>query len=35
MVTPEYLGHVSDFELFEINTYVFTGGAHGMTYSEY
>ena len=35
MVTPEYLGHVSDFELFEINTYVFTGGAHGMPYSEY
>ncbi len=35
MVTPEYLGHVEDFELFEINTYVFTGGAHGMPYSEY
>ncbi len=35
MVTPEYLGHVSDFELFEINSYVFTGGAHGMPYSEY
>lgn len=35
MVTPDYLGHVSDFELFEINSYVFTGGAHGMPYSEY
>ncbi|WP_296190401.1 MULTISPECIES: RsiV family protein [unclassified Psychrobacter] len=35
MVTPEYLGHVNDFELFEINSYVFTGGAHGMPYSEY
>ena len=35
MVTPEYLGHVNDFEMFEINTYVFTGGAHGMPYSEY
>ena len=35
MVTPDYLGHVDDFELFEINSYVFTGGAHGMPYSEY
>jgi hypothetical protein len=35
MVTPEYLGHVDNFELFEINAYVFTGGAHGMPYSEY
>lgn len=35
MVTPDYLGHVNDFELFEINSYVFTGGAHGMPYSEY
>ena len=35
MVTPEYLGHVNDFEMFEINSYVFTGGAHGMPYSEY
>lgn len=35
MVTPEYLGHVNDFELFEINSYVFTGSAHGMPYSEY
>ena len=34
-VTPDYLGHVNDFELFEINSYVFTGGAHGMPYSEY
>lgn len=40
MVTPDYLGHVKlgqdeDLEMFEINTYVFTGGAHGMPYSEY
>ncbi len=35
MVTPDYLGHVNDFELFEIHSYVFTGGAHGMPYSEY
>ncbi len=35
MVTPEYLGHVNDFELFEISSYVYTGGAHGMPYSEY
>ena len=34
-VTPDYLGHINDVELFEINTYVFTGGAHGMPYSEY
>ena len=35
MATPDYLGHVNNFELFEINSYVFTGGAHGMPYSEY
>ena len=35
MVMPEYLGHVNDFEMFEIDSYVFTGGAHGMPYSEY
>ncbi|WP_321155522.1 RsiV family protein [Psychrobacter sp. LV10R520-6] len=35
MVTPDYLGHVDSFELFEVNSYVFTGGAHGMPYSEY
>jgi len=35
MIEPEYLGHVDRFELFEINSYVFTGGAHGMPYSEY
>lgn len=35
MITPEYLGHVNDFELFEVSSYVFTGGAHGMPYSEY
>ncbi|WP_367111376.1 RsiV family protein [uncultured Psychrobacter sp.] len=40
LVTPNYMGHVTlgqrqDFELFEIDAYVFTGGAHGMSYSEY
>lgn len=35
MVTPDYLGHVNNFELFEINSYVFIGGAHGMPSSEY
>ena len=40
MVQPDYLGHIrlgqpEDFELFQINTYVFTGGAHGMPLSEY
>lgn len=35
MVSPEYLGHIDAFELFRINSYVFTGGAHGMPYSEY
>ena len=35
MVTPEYLGHVENFELFELSSYVYTGGAHGMPYSEY
>lgn len=35
MVTPNYLGHVDDFELFEISSYFYTGGAHGMPYSEY
>lgn len=35
MVTPDYLGHVDNFELFEINTYTFMGGAHGSSFSEY
>ena len=35
MVKPDYLGHVDNFEMFEISSYVFTGGAHGMPYSEY
>jgi len=40
IVTPEYLGHVKlgqgeDLELFEISSYVFTGGAHGMPSREY
>lgn len=35
IVTPNYLGHVNDFELFAIDSYTYTGGAHGMSYSEY
>ncbi|MEN2752206.1 RsiV family protein [Psychrobacter sp. FBL11] len=35
MIEPKYIGHVDNFELFEIHSYVFTGGAHGMPYSEY
>ena len=35
MVKPDYIGHVNNFELFKIDSYVFTGGAHGMPYSEY
>lgn len=35
MVKPDYLGHVERFETFEINAYVFTGGAHGMPFNEY
>ncbi|WLP94989.1 RsiV family protein [Psychrobacter sp. M13] len=40
IIKPDYLGHVKlrqseDLELFEINSYVFTGGAHGMPTSEY
>ncbi|MGP9690077.1 DUF3298 domain-containing protein [Psychrobacter sp. AOP22-C1-C5] len=34
-VRPNYLGHVNDFELFEIESYSYTGGAHGMSYNEY
>lgn len=34
-INPEYIGHVQDFELFRVDSYVFTGGAHGMPYSEY
>lgn len=35
MVKPSYLGHVNDFELFNITSYSYTGGSHGMSYSEY
>ncbi|WP_352336787.1 DUF3298 domain-containing protein [Psychrobacter sp. 16-MNA-CIBAN-0192] len=35
MVKPHYIGHVNNFELFKIDNYIFTGGAHGMPYSEY
>lgn len=34
-VTPRYIGHIGDIELFEINSYLYLGGAHGMPYSEY
>lgn len=34
-VQPEYLGHVGDFELFEVSSYLYLGGAHGMPYVEY
>lgn len=32
---PKYWGHIGDFELFEVTSYVYWGGAHGMPYSEY
>lgn len=35
IVKPNYLGHVNEFELFEIDSYSYTGGAHGMSYSEH
>ena len=35
MVKPDYTGHVNSFEMFKIDAYIFTGGAHGMPYSEY
>ena len=35
MVKPDYMGHINSFEMFNIDTYIFTGGAHGMPYSEY
>lgn len=35
MVKPNYLGHVNDFELFDITSYSYTGGAHGISYNEY
>lgn len=34
-VGPKYLGHIGDIELFEVSSYVYWGGAHGMPYSEY
>lgn len=39
-VSPQYLGHIgltdgNDLELFEVNSYVYLGGAHGMPYTEY
>lgn len=35
MVKPDYIGHVNSFEMFKVDAYIFTGGAHGMPYSEY
>ncbi|WP_201535140.1 RsiV family protein [Psychrobacter ciconiae] len=34
-VTPNYIGHVNDIELIRIDSYQFTGGAHGLPYSEH
>lgn len=34
-VQPSYLGHVGDLELFEVSSYLYLGGAHGMPYAEY
>lgn len=34
-VQPNYLGHVGNFELFEVSSYLYLGGAHGMPYVEY
>lgn len=34
-VGPSYLGHIGNVELFEINTYIYLGGAHGVGGSEY
>ncbi|SUD89914.1 RsiV family protein [Psychrobacter phenylpyruvicus] len=34
-VAPSYLGHIGDVELFEINSYIYLGGAHGLGNSEY
>lgn len=34
-VTPNYIGHINDVELIRIDSYEFTGGAHGLPYSEH
>ena len=34
-VAPNYLGHMGNIELFELTSYVYLGGAHGMPYTEY
>lgn len=34
-VSPDYMGHVNGFELLAIDSYIYTGGAHGMPYREY
>lgn len=31
----DYVGHVAQFEIIELNSYEYTGGAHGMPMSEY
>ncbi|WP_438012266.1 RsiV family protein [Psychrobacter raelei] len=33
--SPSYLGHMGEVELFEINSYIYLGGAHGLGASEY
>ncbi|WP_230660889.1 RsiV family protein [Psychrobacter sp. I-STPA10] len=33
-VSPDYMGHINDFELLAIDSYIYTGGAHGMPYRE-
>lgn len=34
-VAPHYLGHLGNIELFELTSYLYLGGAHGMPYTEY
>lgn len=34
-IEPTYWGHVGNIELFEIGSYLYLAGAHGMPYSEY
>lgn len=35
LLQPHYLGHIGDLELFEVRSYLYLGGAHGMPYTEY
>ena len=34
-IEPTYWGHVGNVELFEVDSYLYLAGAHGMPYSEY